>query len=80
MLDGHATIVYRSGADSALPSIHLQTYPNAFATGRDAEHASFEVHTREGERACHTRPTPSRGVEGTPVFAIISTVNHGAPP
>jgi hypothetical protein len=30
-LEGWATIHYRSGADSALPALHLHTYPNAFS-------------------------------------------------
>ncbi len=33
-LDGWTTIRYRSGADSALPAIHLHTYPNAFSGPR----------------------------------------------
>ena len=42
-LTGHETIVYRSGADSALPSIYLHAYPNAF---RD----HHTIYAREGER------------------------------
>jgi hypothetical protein len=33
-LDGWSTIFYRSGADSALPAIHLHAYPNAFSSPR----------------------------------------------
>jgi hypothetical protein len=41
-LDGRATIVYRSGADTALTRLYLHTYPNAFSGphtiyARDAE-------------------------------------------
>ena len=41
-LEGHATIVYRSGADTALTRLYLHTYPNAFSGphtifGREAE-------------------------------------------
>ncbi|MGE5178426.1 MAG: M1 family metallopeptidase [Bacteroidota bacterium] len=40
-LTGHATIVYRSGADTALTALYLHTYPNAFSSpntiyGREA--------------------------------------------
>ena len=33
-LEGWTTIRYRSGADSALPAIHLHAYPNAFSSPR----------------------------------------------
>ena len=42
-LDGWTTIRYRSGADSALPAIHLHAYPNAFSGPRT-------IYAREGER------------------------------
>lgn len=42
-LSGHATILYRSGADSTLHGIFLHTYPNAFR----GPHTLF---AREGER------------------------------
>ncbi len=42
-LDGWATIVYRSGADSSLPAIHLHAYPNAFSS-------HHTIYAREGER------------------------------
>ena len=45
-LDGHATIVYRSGADSALSAIHFQTYPNAFAHG-DTRYARGKARQNE---------------------------------
>ena len=45
-LDGHATIVYRSGADSSLPTIHLQTYPNAFSSG-DTRYARGDARQAE---------------------------------
>jgi hypothetical protein len=42
-LAGHATITYRSGADSALHAIYLHAYPNAFRDPRT-------IYAREGER------------------------------
>ena len=45
-LDGHATIVYRSGADSSLPAIWFQTYPNAFASG-DTRYARGDARQSE---------------------------------
>lgn len=42
-LDGWETIVYTSGADTALPAIHLHTYPNAFSGPKT-------IYAREAER------------------------------
>ena len=46
-LDGHAVIVYRSGADTAFTQLYLHTYPNAFS-------GPHTIYAREGESVAQT--------------------------
>lgn len=71
-LDGHATIVYRSGADSALPVIHLQTYPNAFTSG-DTRYARGDARQNESWDLRYAKPE-ERGW-----MAIDSVLADGEP-
>jgi len=70
-LDGWQTTVYRSGADSALPAIHLHAYPNAFS-------GPHSVYGREGERdedySLRFTPESDRGW-----MTIDSVTADGAP-
>ncbi|HKQ18306.1 MAG TPA: M1 family metallopeptidase [Candidatus Eisenbacteria bacterium] len=54
-LSGRATIVYRSGADSVLPAIHFQTYPNAFAHG-DTRYAQEEARQNQDWSLRYAKP------------------------
>ena len=71
-LDGHATIVYRSGADSALPKIHFQTYPNAFSSG-DTRYARGEARQSEDWSLRYAKP------EDRGWMSIDSVTADGAP-
>ncbi|MGH7682273.1 MAG: hypothetical protein ACRENN_09850, partial [Candidatus Eiseniibacteriota bacterium] len=46
-LDGWATIHYRSGADTTLPSIYLHAYPNAFSNPRTLYARDLERQTED---------------------------------
>ena len=54
-LNGRAVIVYRSGADSALSEIYLQTYPNAFAHG-DTRYARGKARQNEDWSLRYAKP------------------------
>src|SRR6185503_2063982 len=71
-LDGTAAIVYRSGADSALPKIHFQTYPNAFASGT-TRYARGEARQNQDWSLRYAKP------EDRGWMAIDSVTADGAP-